>query len=137
MPVDEEWDDGISAVDYYVGAELVLTDMLFEVSIEFVSGTKYANANEIRPVDGLFSNMTFLNQNFLMKHAVELLRNNVEMFSRIQVWIDEFDDYLFLLIPRSHLRDEVIEEMSFIGAAPPESAFLVDTISATETETEP
>ncbi len=132
-----EFDDSIESLmsgenGIIFNSELVLDDMLFEVSIEFVPGTSYANGFEKRPLNGFFSNLPRGRQEYLISHATELLQNNIQDFSRIQVWTDEFDQMLFLLVPRSHLRDEEIKEITYLGMQPPDSAIVIDSIQITD-----
>jgi len=132
-----EFDDSIESLisgenGVFFNSELVLDDMLFEVSIEFVPGTSFANGCEKRPLNGFFSNLPRGRQDSLLSHAIDLLQKNITDFSRIQVWTDEFDQMLFLLVPRSHLRDEEIEEITFLGMQPPDSAIVIDSIQITD-----
>lgn len=132
-----EFDDSIESLisgsnGIIFNQELVLDDMLFEISIEFVPGTSYANGFEKRPLNGFFSNLPRGRQEALLSHATKLLQNNIQTFSRIQVWTDEFDQMLFLLVPRSHLRDEEIMEITYLGMQPPDSAIVIDCLQITD-----
>ena len=105
--------------------EVCFVELLFEISIRFHKGTDFASKSMSQPIPSKFEELDDSNKSQLIDHALSLISNNVRDFDTVQVWIEEENILLFLLIARDSPIPECVE-LQYVGNIPIDSAIIID-----------
>jgi hypothetical protein len=117
---DEELNESMHMMN-----EICFTELLFEISIRFHKGTEFASKNISLPIPSKVEELGEENKNRLIDHALELITNNVRDFDTVQVWLEEENILVFLLIGRKQSIPECVD-IQYVGDIPCEAGVIID-----------
>tara|TARA_B100000579_G_C22840478_1_gene861185 strand:+ start:2662 stop:3093 length:432 start_codon:yes stop_codon:yes gene_type:complete len=120
MMDDEDFNESMHMMN-----EVCFDELLFEVSLKFHTGTQFVSRKLGQPIPSRMDEMSEENRHSLINHALELITNNVNDFDTVQVWIEEENILIFLLVARDNSIPEEVE-VDFIGNIPPENSVIID-----------